>query len=198
MNAPRVSAIISTYIRRNQVQEAVRSVLAQTYQVFELIAVDGGSMDGTGQVLKRSCPQIRYVYQRTQGVSATTNRGIWMASGRLVAFLDRDDLWVPHELEHPVACLDAHPDVALVCGSVSLIASNCQCLRQDPDRQLCPPERQISLWRRCSFVALSRQALFCPSERLSSGLGFRRNSAMVPRLGHVGPPGASIAHCLHP
>lgn len=166
MNAPKVSVIIPTYNRKDYVQEAINSVLAQTYQDFELIVVDDGSEDGTGEALKRFGSQIRYVYQENQGESAARNRGIRVASGRLVAFLDSDDLWLPHKLERQVAYLDAHPDVALVCSSVLPIDSNGQILDRETEGKYQLPEGKVSFetvfWNcpvNASTVLAKREAL---------------------------------------
>jgi glycosyltransferase involved in cell wall biosynthesis len=111
---PRVSAIISTHNRKDFVLEAVESVLAQTYGDYELIVVDDGSTDGTGEVLKRYGEHVHYSYQAHQGVSMARNRGLELAHGEFVAFLDSDDLWLPKKLRIQVAFMDEHPE-AQIC-----------------------------------------------------------------------------------
>jgi len=107
---PRVSAIITTYNRRAFVQEAVDSVLAQSYDDWELIVVDDGSTDGTGEALERYGEKLWYVFQENRGASSARNRGLELARGEFVAFLDSDDLWLPRKLQVQVACMDGHPD----------------------------------------------------------------------------------------
>ncbi|OGP53024.1 MAG: hypothetical protein A2Y65_08950 [Deltaproteobacteria bacterium RBG_13_52_11] len=111
---PRVSAIIPTYNRKAFVLEAVDSVLSQTYGDYELIVVDDGSSDGTGEALKQYGKQLRYSYQANQGVSTARNRGLEFAQGEFVAFLDSDDLWLPKKLQIQVAFMDEHPE-AQIC-----------------------------------------------------------------------------------
>ena len=111
---PRVSAIIPTYNRKAFVQEAIASVLAQTYTDYELIVVDDGSDDGTGEALKQYGARVRYVYQQHQGVSTGRNHGLELASGEFIAFLDSDDLWLPKKLALQVAFMDQNPD-AQIC-----------------------------------------------------------------------------------
>jgi glycosyltransferase involved in cell wall biosynthesis len=111
---PRVSVIIPTHNRKAFVQEAVDSVLAQTYEDFELIVVDDGSTDGTGKVLKRYENRLLYLYQANQGVSAARNNGLALAQGEFIAFLDSDDLWLPKKLAIQVAFMDQHPQ-AQIC-----------------------------------------------------------------------------------
>ncbi len=107
-----VAVIIPTYNRKAMVQEAIGSVLRQSYRNFELIVVDDGSTDGTGEVL-RHFPQIRYFLQERRGVSAARNFGVRKAQGRLIAFLDSDDLWLPQKLEVQVAFMQENPKVQI-------------------------------------------------------------------------------------
>jgi glycosyltransferase involved in cell wall biosynthesis len=111
---PKVTVIIPTYNRKVCVQEAIESVLAQTYEEFELIVVDDGSTDGTGEVLKRYEKRLLYLYQANQGVSAARNNGLVLAQGEFIAFLDSDDLWLPKKLAIQIAFMDQHPH-AQIC-----------------------------------------------------------------------------------
>jgi glycosyltransferase involved in cell wall biosynthesis len=111
---PRVSIIIPTHNRKAFVLEAVGSVLAQTYEDFELIVVDDGSADGTGEALKRYEESLHYLYQANQGVSAARNNGLSLAQGEFIAFLDSDDLWLPKKLAIQIAFMDQHPE-AQIC-----------------------------------------------------------------------------------
>lgn len=117
---PRVSVIIPTYNRRDYVQEAIDSVLAQTFTDYEIIVIDDGSTDGTGEALRaRYGDRIHYEWQGNQGESVARNRGIELARGEYIAFLDSDDLWLPEKLEKQVAYLDAHLDTgAVFCQSL--------------------------------------------------------------------------------
>ena len=111
---PRVSAIIPTYNRKAFVLEAIGSVLKQTYGDYELIVVDDGSEDGTGETLQQYGEKLRYAYQANQGVSKARNHGIELAEGEFIAFLDSDDLWLPEKLKIQVAYMDEHPE-AQIC-----------------------------------------------------------------------------------
>jgi len=112
---PRVSVIIPTYNRRAYVQEAIDSVLAQTCTDYEIIVVDDGSTDGTGEVLReRYGSLVVYAWQENQGVSAARNAAIRACTGEFVALLDSDDLWLPRKLERQMAAFEQHPDTALV------------------------------------------------------------------------------------
>lgn len=111
---PCVSVIIPTFNRGWILKESIESVLAQTYTDFELIVVDDGSTDNTHEVLQTFLGCITVIRQENAGVSAARNRGIRAASGRLVSFLDSDDLWLPRKLECQVAFFESTPE-AMIC-----------------------------------------------------------------------------------
>ena len=106
----RVSTVIPTYDRADFVREAMTSVLRQDYPDIELIVVDDGSRDGTAAVVKAFEPAVRYVWQENRGVSAARNRGVAASTGDLIAFLDSDDLWLPHKVSAQVAYFEAHTE----------------------------------------------------------------------------------------
>ena len=114
-----VSVIIPTYNRRELVQRAIDSVLAQTHPVDEILVVDDGSTDGTGEALRaRYGERIRYHRQDNAGVSAARNTGMALATGRYFALLDSDDLWLPEKTARQVGWLDAHPEFGMVLCDV--------------------------------------------------------------------------------
>ncbi len=122
---PIVSVIIPTYNRREYVQEAIDSVLAQTFTDYEIIVIDDGSTDGTGEALRaRYRDRIHYEWQENQGESVARNRGIELAKGKYIAFLDSDDRWLPEKLEKQVAYLDEHPGVGMVVCQAVVIDSD--------------------------------------------------------------------------
>jgi glycosyltransferase involved in cell wall biosynthesis len=110
----RVSVIIPTYNRGWIIKEAIDSVLAQDYREFELIVVDDGSTDDTDDILNSYRGDIMVFRQENQGVSAARNRGLAEASGRFIAFLDSDDLWLPQKLFRQIEFFDKNPD-AQIC-----------------------------------------------------------------------------------
>ncbi len=114
-----VSAIIPTYNRRERVALAIRSVLAQTYPVLDIIVVDDGSSDGTQAMLaKEFGGRIRYHWQPNAGVSAARNAGLRLATGQYLAFLDSDDEWVAEKTAQQLSWLRQHPDFGMVVCDV--------------------------------------------------------------------------------
>ncbi len=99
MTQPLVSVIIPTYNRELFVSRAVESVLAQTYTQWELIVVDDGSTDDTRKVLAKYEPSITVLSQANRGAYPARNFALQHARGELIAFLDSDDVWLPHRLE---------------------------------------------------------------------------------------------------
>ncbi|TXH77482.1 MAG: glycosyltransferase family 2 protein [Lysobacteraceae bacterium] len=120
-----ISAIIPTYNRRELVQCAIDSALAQTCPVDEIIVVDDGSTDGTEDALAaRYGGRIRYHRQQNAGVSAARNAGMRLARGRYIALLDSDDLWLPDKTRLQREWLDAHPDFGMVLCDVERIEAD--------------------------------------------------------------------------
>jgi glycosyltransferase involved in cell wall biosynthesis len=109
----RVSVVIPTYNRLSQVEEAIESVLNQTYRDFELWVVDDGSKDGTGEALRGYGDSLKYISQENMGVSAARNLGLRISGGKYIAFLDSDDLWEPKKLEIQVRCMEENPQFPL-------------------------------------------------------------------------------------
>ena len=110
---PLVSVIIPTFNRRWILKEAIDSVLAQDFTDFELIVVDDGSTDDTGQLLDSYGQDLTVLRQPNRGVSAARNLGIGAAAGQLIAFLDSDDLWLPRKLSVQVDFFNTNPGVVI-------------------------------------------------------------------------------------
>jgi glycosyltransferase involved in cell wall biosynthesis len=111
---PLISVIIPVYNRERYLAEAIESVLAQTYPAIELIVVDDGSTDLSAEVA-RGYPII-YHFQPNGGISAARNAGIALATGKFLAFLDSDDIWVADKLSKQMAAFEADPTLEAVFG----------------------------------------------------------------------------------
>lgn len=118
VSASSVSVVIPTYNRAGVLGEAVTSALHQTAAPLEVVVVDDGSTDDTPSV----CRRYPVVYRRIDnsgGPARPRNVGIRVARGSVIAFLDADDVWLPHKLEAQVAKLQ-HPDVGLVYADMEI------------------------------------------------------------------------------
>src|SRR5690349_22766141 len=118
-----VSVIIIFLNAERFIEEAIESVLQQTYGAWELLLVDDGSHDNSTQIARRYAERlpdkVRYLEHRGHanlGMSASRNLGIRHSRGEFIAFLDADDVWLPHKLNEQVAILNAHPQAAMLYG----------------------------------------------------------------------------------
>jgi glycosyltransferase involved in cell wall biosynthesis len=114
-SAPLFSVVIPAYNCESTVASAIRSALDQTEPSREVIVVDDGSRDGTAASVESiRHDDLRLIRQANRGVSAARNAGIAVATGRFVAFLDGDDLWLPTYLQSARRALVSAPaaDVA--------------------------------------------------------------------------------------
>jgi len=109
---PRISVIIPCYNNKPYLRECLDSVLNQTFSDYEVIVVDDGSTDGTGEIIQSYLPRVRYLRQSNQGPAAARNAGIEAASGEYIAFQDADDLWYPEKLEMQLKFMEANPRFA--------------------------------------------------------------------------------------
>jgi len=118
---PKVSIIIPTYNRADLLPQALESVFAQTYQNFELIVSDDGSIDNTEDVINQYGDRVIYLKNIHSGLpSVARNVAINKANGKYIAFLDSDDLWLPNKLKIQVDVLEKNPRVGLVCSNAFL------------------------------------------------------------------------------
>ena len=131
------SVFIPTFNAAGLVAQAVDSVLAQTARPLEILVIDDGSTDSTGEALKRYGGRIRCLRQENRGVYAARNRGIRESRGQYVAFLDADDLWEPQKLARQLEILDAQPRFPVVHTDAALIDAGGRLLKAaaNPCRQ---------------------------------------------------------------
>ncbi|WP_413161550.1 glycosyltransferase [Capilliphycus salinus ALCB114379] len=113
-SVPKVSVIIPAYNCERYIEQAVKSVLEQTYTDYEVIVIDDGSTDNTQQVLSPYLDVIRYVYQFNQGAAKARNHGCKLAKGEFLAFLDGDDFFTPNKLAEQVKIFEEDTTIDLV------------------------------------------------------------------------------------
>ena len=115
-----VTAIIPVYNGEKFLTRSINNILNQQYQPLEIIIIDDGSTDNTANIAKQY-PDIIYHYQENAGPSAARNRGIKLAKGNVIAFLDVDDLWSDDKLAIQLQCLKENPDVEIVQGLIQKV-----------------------------------------------------------------------------
>jgi len=119
MNAPLISVVIPAYNAAQTLKTTVQSVFGQTVQDFEILIVDDGSKDDTITVAQSiEDSRVKIISQANGGASSARNTGIKAARGKYVAFLDADDLWMPHKLELQLEVLTNEKDITAIQSGV--------------------------------------------------------------------------------
>lgn len=115
MTTNKISIIVPLYNKVNEVARAIDSIFTQTIQDFELIVIDGGSTDGSLDVIKKyeNDSRFRVVHQKSKGLPAGRNEAVSVARCDLIAFLDADDEWCPTFLEKILSLREKYPDAGL-------------------------------------------------------------------------------------
>lgn len=124
----KTSVVMPAYNAARYIEEAVRSVTAQSVADWELLIIDDCSSDGTAEIAGRLAgedPRIRVLRnEKNAGAAKSRNRGVAEARGEWVAFLDSDDLWRSDKLEKQLELIDRHPDAALTYTASAFIDEN--------------------------------------------------------------------------
>jgi glycosyltransferase involved in cell wall biosynthesis len=120
---PLISVIIIFLNEQKYLEEAIATVVAQTYNNWELLLVDDGSSDCSTQIARQfalkhaqKAVYLEHPGHVNRGMSASRNLGIRFSRGEYVAFLDADDTWLPRKLEEQLAIMDSQPEACMVCG----------------------------------------------------------------------------------
>src|SRR5262245_33145279 len=119
-----VSVVLPVFNAARFLPEAVRSILGQTYDAFELIVVDDGSVDGSGELaadLAASDPRVEVIRRRHEGLVPALNAGLERARGHYVARMDADDVAHAERFQRQVAYLDAHPASVAVGSAMEVV-----------------------------------------------------------------------------
>lgn len=161
---PKVSVLVSAYNAMKYLPKTINSVLAQTYQDFEIVIVNDGSSDNIGSWFERLADQrVRLVSQSNQGLASARNAGLAEAKGEYIAFIDADDLWLPTKLEKQVNVLNGNSEIGLVYTWVSLIDENGKSsgkIRKNYARRNVWVDLTVHNIVECGSVALARKDCF--------------------------------------
>jgi glycosyltransferase involved in cell wall biosynthesis len=115
---PSVGVVIAAWNAERWLAQALDSVLAQEHMPVDVLVIDDGSSDATGELARRYPPPVRVIGQANAGIGAARNRGVEQVSGDAVAFLDADDLMTPASIACRVRVLSSRPEIDLVFGTV--------------------------------------------------------------------------------
>jgi glycosyltransferase involved in cell wall biosynthesis len=155
LKPPLVSIVTPTLNQARFLERTLASVRAQTYHPIEHVVIDGGSTDGTLDILKREAEagRLSYVSERDRGMYDAINKGLARTTGGILVYLNSDDAWFPWAVETVVAAFDANPDADIVFGDGIKVdeADGSQRLR------ILPPFDRVSL---ANYDSLCQPAVF--------------------------------------
>lgn len=117
----KLSIIIPCYNAAEFIEETIRSILDQNYPNLECIVIDGGSTDGTLDILSRYQSKIIWRSEKDKGESDAINKGLKLATGDIVAYIDADDVYEMGSFQEVVDFLEKNPDTKWVCGKCKII-----------------------------------------------------------------------------
>jgi len=133
---PLVSIVTPSFNQSPYLEETIRSVLGQTYEHIEYILIDGGSTDGSQEIIRQYADRLAYwVSEKDKGQTDALNKGFKVAHGDIFAWLNSDDLYHPHAVEEAVAYLMDHPQVGVVYGDLDFMDENSQVIGHFPAAQ---------------------------------------------------------------
>lgn len=135
-NSPLVSIVTPSFNQARYLEETIRSVLDQDYGPIEYIIVDGGSTDGSVEVIQRYAKRLGWwISEPDQGQTDAINKGFAHAQGEILAWLNSDDTYLPGAIHEAVTYLESHPQAGMVYGDANLIDESGRVLGQFPARQ---------------------------------------------------------------
>jgi glycosyltransferase involved in cell wall biosynthesis len=195
---PLVSVMIGVYNGAPYLGEAIDSVLAQTYDRVQLIVVDDGSTDGSGQIAEAYGPRLRCIRQERGGMAAARNRAVEAAEGEFFAFLDADDRFPADKIERQLETFEKDPELDVVYGHVTEFLSpdldqEARALLRAPNHDVPWPTPNLMLVRRDAFF---RVGLFSTGLRVGIGVDWHARANELGLKSAV-PPFIALERRLH-
>ncbi len=127
-----VSVVVPAYNAERTIGRALDSACAQTYRgICEIIVVDDGSTDATAEIVQRDFPGVTLLRQANQGSAVARNRGVAVARGDYIAFLDSDDEWLPEKTEAQMACFTDHEGLVMTLADAISVVRGRQKLEKE-------------------------------------------------------------------
>ncbi|MCJ7735245.1 MAG: glycosyltransferase, partial [Anaerolineales bacterium] len=119
---PLVSIVTPSFNQQQYLEQTIQSVLDQDYPALEYFVVDGGSNDGSIEIIKKYQDQLSgWISEPDQGQSDAINKGFARSQGEIMAWLNSDDIYLPGAIRSAVAFLQDNPEVGMVYGDTNLI-----------------------------------------------------------------------------
>ncbi|MGB8212303.1 MAG: glycosyltransferase family 2 protein [Anaerolineales bacterium] len=134
--SPLVSIVTPSFNQARYLESTIRSVLDQDYPNLEYILVDGGSSDGSEEIIRCYADRLAWwVSEKDRGQTDAINKGFSHAKGEILAWLNSDDTYEPHAISEAVSFLHTHPEVGLLYGNANFIDENGQVIGRFPAAQ---------------------------------------------------------------
>jgi glycosyltransferase involved in cell wall biosynthesis len=112
---PRVTIVTPSFNQAGFLEETIRSVLSQEYPNLEYFIIDGGSTDGSVELIQRYANRLAgWVSEKDRGQADAINKGFSRATGEVIAWLNSDDIYCPGAIHAAVSALQAHPEYGMV------------------------------------------------------------------------------------
>ncbi|MDL2210579.1 glycosyltransferase [Desulfovibrio sp. OttesenSCG-928-O18] len=162
---PKVSVLMASYNHERYIEEAVASILAQSFKDFELIVVDDASPDNSVEALRKiRDPRLKLIqHEQNKGVCVTFNDAFAASSGEYIALIGSDDRWHPKKLTTQTEFLDQHPDILAVFSTVRKIDAHGNVLESGGR---CDFPQDVDRWKVLRGIFAKLNYLNAPSEML--------------------------------
>jgi glycosyltransferase involved in cell wall biosynthesis len=133
---PLVSIVTPSFNQAQFLEQTIQSVLGQDYPQIEYLIVDGGSTDGSREIIQRYAPRLSWwVSEADRGQTEAINKGFSHTGGDILAWLNSDDTYLPGAISQAVAYLESHPEAGMVYGDANLIDAGGNLIGKFPARQ---------------------------------------------------------------
>lgn len=160
MSSPLVSIVTPSYNQADYLEQTIRSVLEQDYPRVEYIVVDGGSTDGSAEIIEKYGDRLAFwVSEKDAGQAEAINKGLARATGEIVAWLNSDDFYFPGAVAAAMKAFEAHPEAGLIYGDTLAVD-------EEGDFIHFPKYAQWSLEDMLTFHIIGQPAVFMRREVL--------------------------------
>jgi glycosyltransferase involved in cell wall biosynthesis len=196
MRSPKISVITPSYNQAQYIEATINSVLGQGYPALEYLVVDGGSTDGTLDILSRYEERLNWLSEPDEGQAQAINKGFKRSTGEIITWLNSDDLQLPETLHRVAEFFNQHPEVNVIYGDYHLVNSEGQVVLK---KQEIPFDYNILLYG-LDYISqpttFFRRSIFDQLGYLDEGLHFGLDWEYWLRIASRGGRFAHIPHYL--